>query len=109
MPVHDWTLVDAGIFHDFHNAWVIALRSVFNRGLLPPGYYALSEQHTGPYIGDVLNLNVPPAPSSGKSRHTVAIRHVSGHRLIALVEIISPGNKDRATHVDELVRKAADA
>ena len=42
-------------------------------------------------------------------RRTLAIRHVSGHRLIALIEIISPGNKDRARHVDELVDKAASA
>ncbi len=22
MPVHDWTRVEAGIFHDFHHAWI---------------------------------------------------------------------------------------
>jgi hypothetical protein len=22
MPIHDWTRVDAGIFHDFHHAWI---------------------------------------------------------------------------------------
>jgi hypothetical protein len=22
MPIHDWTRVDAGIFHDFHQSWV---------------------------------------------------------------------------------------
>jgi len=25
MPVHDWTLVDAGTFHAFHTAWVTHL------------------------------------------------------------------------------------
>jgi hypothetical protein len=30
MPVHDWTRVDAGIFHDFHNAWITELRNVLN-------------------------------------------------------------------------------
>ncbi|MFI5455061.1 MAG: hypothetical protein ACHRXM_06380 [Isosphaerales bacterium] len=25
MPVHDWTNVDAGIFRDFHSAWIIHL------------------------------------------------------------------------------------
>jgi hypothetical protein len=39
----------------------------------------------------------------------VAIRHVSGHRLIALVEVVSPANKDRAAHVEELVDKVVDA
>jgi hypothetical protein len=39
----------------------------------------------------------------------LAIRHVSGHRLIALVEIVSPANKDRREHVDEFVTKIIDA
>src|SRR5438105_5167074 len=70
MPVHDWTRVSAGIFHDFHNAWVLELANVFNRGLLPPGYYALTEQHAGKYIADLLTLHattsddaLPPLPA----------------------------------------------
>jgi hypothetical protein len=39
----------------------------------------------------------------------VTIRHVSGHRIVALVEILSPANKDRAEHVDEFVDKVEDA
>ena len=35
MPVHDWTRVAAGIFHDFHTVWTGALRNVLNEGLLP--------------------------------------------------------------------------
>ncbi len=27
MPIHDWTRVDAGLFHDFHQSWSIALRT----------------------------------------------------------------------------------
>ena len=27
MPIHDWTRVAPGIFHDFHNAWVMELRN----------------------------------------------------------------------------------
>ena len=42
-------------------------------------------------------------------RRSLAIRHVSGHRLIAILEIISPANKDRARHVQEFVEKAAGA
>ena len=34
---------------------------------------------------------------------------MSGHRLVALIEIISPANKDRGPHVDELVDKAVSA
>jgi hypothetical protein len=26
MPIHDWTRVDAGLFHDFRQDWTIELR-----------------------------------------------------------------------------------
>ena len=138
MPVHGWTRVEAGIFHDFHNAWITEIRNILNGGLLPPDYYALSEQHAGQYVADVLTLrfDLPtaeplwPAVSGGtvvaeappkvrrrltvsaatrKRRRTLAIRHVSGHRLIAIIEIVSPTNKDRAAHVEEFAEKVEDA
>jgi hypothetical protein len=56
MPIHDWTKVDAGIFHDFHHTWIAELRTTLNEGLLPPGYYALAEQVTKPFGPDVLTL-----------------------------------------------------
>jgi hypothetical protein len=140
MPVHDWTRVEAGIFHDFHTAWIGLLRTALNKGLLPDGYYALAEQHAGRLITDVLTLHAsspPPGPvpappplTGGVSvaeapprvqrkqivegslwarRRTIAIRHVTGHRLIALLEIVSPANKDRAQHVDEFAAKTVSA
>ncbi len=139
MPVHDWTRVDAGIFHDFHLAWIGEIRTALNDGLLPEGYYALAEQHAGRTIPDVLTLHEsapssgPVAPFAGSGgtavaeappktrrhqtiecsllarRRTVAIRHVSGHRLVALVEILSVGNKDRPKHIEEFATKAVDA
>jgi len=44
MPVHDWTGVPAGIFHDFHHDWITMLKRALNAGRLPSGYYALAEQ-----------------------------------------------------------------
>ena len=35
MPVHDWTLVEAGIFHAFHHRWISAISDILNTGLLP--------------------------------------------------------------------------
>jgi Protein of unknown function (DUF4058) len=84
MPVHDWTLVDDGIFHHFHVTWVPEISIALNAGLLPQGYYALAEQH----------LN-----------RRLAIRHVSCHQLVALLEIVSPGIKDRAEEVEDFVDK----
>lgn len=138
MPIHDWTQVEAGMFHDFHNAWIIELRNALNGGALPPNYYALSEQHAGRLVTDVLTLHAsrpngePPLPPSGgglalaeappqvrrqltaiqtyrQLRRTLAIRHVSGHRLIALIEIVSPANKDRLESVEVFVTKTAEA
>jgi hypothetical protein len=140
MPVHDWTRVDAGIFHDFHVSWIPEIRKVLNGGLLPDGYYALAEQHAGRSIPDLLTLHTsaatqepvslpsttggtavaesPPrarrkqtvAPAELLTRpRTLAIRHVSGHRLVALLEIVSPANKDRARSVDEFAAKVASA
>lgn len=60
MAVHDWTRVDAGTFHGYHTAWVTHLSETLNSGLLPTGYYALPEQHGGPFITDVITPQVPP-------------------------------------------------
>ncbi len=56
MPVHDWTRVDAGIFHDFHQRWIIAICNVLNGGLLPSDYYAMAEQVAEGPIPDVVTL-----------------------------------------------------
>src|SRR4051794_33466376 len=50
MPVHDWTLVEDGIFHGFHTWWIGQIGSALNSGLLPRDYYAMPEQHTGQAI-----------------------------------------------------------
>src|SRR5207247_6411410 len=60
MPIHDWTRVDAGLFHDFHQDWTIELRRSLNAGRLPPGYVALTDQQTGGPFPDVLTLNRRP-------------------------------------------------
>ena len=42
LPVHAWTRVTAGTFHDFHNAWIAELRHALNGGVLPAGHEACS-------------------------------------------------------------------
>ena len=56
MPMHDWTRVSAGTFHDFHNAWITHIKESLNAGLLPNPYYALGEQRAGEFGPDVLTL-----------------------------------------------------
>ena len=121
MPIHDWTRVEPGIFHAFHVAWIAELQRALNDGLLPSEYYALAEQIAGRLGPDVLALERPMAPSprgegngvvalesapprtrfrvSSPDPYTtkakrVAIRHVSGHEVVALIEVVSPGNKN---------------
>jgi hypothetical protein len=64
MPVHAWTRVTAGTFHDFHNAWITELRNALNGGALPAGYYALGEQRSGDVSPDVLTLHADTPPVS---------------------------------------------
>ena len=35
MPVHDWTRVIAGTFHDFHQGWITHLKEALNNTILP--------------------------------------------------------------------------
>lgn len=57
MPVHDWTRVSAGTFHDFHCGWAPEIRTVLNNGLLPPDYYAQVEQVAKAGNPDMLTLH----------------------------------------------------
>jgi hypothetical protein len=121
MSIHDWTRVDAGIFHDFHHGWIEEIKRALNRGLLPPDHYTLAEQIAGGLGPELLTLKGPskggapdPNPPGAVALATappkvyyrpsaeidiyatkakaVVIRHTSGHRVIAVVEIVSPGN-----------------
>ena len=66
MPVvHDWTRVDAGMFHAFHTAWLGALQGALNRGVMPPGYSAAIEQYAGPGNVDVVTLAADDSPAPG--------------------------------------------
>jgi hypothetical protein len=44
MPMHDWTKVEAGVFHAFHHHWISAISDVLNSGCLPPEYYAAAKK-----------------------------------------------------------------
>jgi hypothetical protein len=142
MPIHDWTRVTAGTWHDFHLAWIAEIRNALNGGILPRDYYAQAEQIAGPLGPDVLTLQAPDAPSNGVAgqpddksgglairvapprirmtaeaemddyvlkRRTLVIRHASGDRIVALLEIVSPGNKSSRHGLRSFVEKAVEA
>jgi hypothetical protein len=137
MPIHDWTRVDAGLFHDFHQDWTIELRRTLNAGLLPSGYVALTDQRAGGPIPDVLTLRrsskssdsdrsdgglaVADAPPRARyilestddaaiyahRANRIVIQHRHGE-VVAVVEIVSPGNKSSQAALGAFVRKAAE-
>jgi hypothetical protein len=120
MPIHDWTRVGAGAFHDFHQGWTIRIRDILNSGLLPGGFYAMAEQYAKGLIPDVLTLEAQPgterrtdvrggvaleeAPPRARfmtsaevdayvaKANSIVIRHEFG-QVVAVIEIVSPGNK----------------
>ena len=134
MPIHDWTRVDAGLFHDFHQSWTVELRNALNGGALPPDYFALVEQKVQGPVPDVLTLKLAPgraepprdgggclavtaAPPSvslvqrneasvyAARANRVTVRHRHGD-IVAVIEVISPGNKASREEFRALVAKA---
>src|SRR5438132_8355343 len=67
MPMHDWTRVKAGTYHNFHYRWVAAIMDRLNAGLLPPGFFAMAEQFIGRPETDVVTLQTgtPPREANG--------------------------------------------
>ncbi len=116
MPIHDWTRVDAGIFHDFHHEWISTIKRSLNSGLLPPDYYALAEQVAGGLHPDavVLETGGPrrvrftaefERDQYAAKRKRVVIRHRSGDDVVAMIEIVSPGNKSNRHALRSFVEK----
>lgn len=135
MPVHDWTRVDAGLFHAFHQSWTISICNALNAGVLPPNYFALPEQRIRSPIPDVLTLELSPrsqessddsgglgvaiAPPRARvtrrieakryalKANRITVRHRHG-KVIAVLEIVSPGNKATQAAFRAFVEKSSD-
>ena len=126
MPMHDWTRVTAGTYHDFHGRWLGEMTNRLNGGLLPDDHYAQTEQVMTGMNADSLTLQTdePPTVEPGNDSHDdggglavavapprvrfiesletdlyaakarrIVIRHNSDDRMVAMVELVSPGNK----------------
>jgi hypothetical protein len=135
MRVHDWTPVDAGLFHAFQHRWIDALCDALNAGGLPPDYFALPEPSIRGAIPDVLTLRLssgkgepsgtapaldvataPPRARVVRSTEIgvyarkadrVTVRHRHG-QIVAVVEIVSPGNKGSNSELRAFIEKTAD-
>jgi len=134
MPIHDWSRVPSGLFHDFHQSWSIRIKDALNAGRLPRGVAALVEQRAGPKESDVLAIEVRPERRPGEERDggvatlpppvtrivrrttraidasradRIVVTHHLG-RIIAVIEIVSPGNKDSRAALRDFVEKTVD-
>jgi hypothetical protein len=134
MPIHDWTRVDAGLFHEFHQSWSVRIKDALNAGRLPEGYYALVEQRLRGPEPDVIAVQTgkrvdrPPTNGStavidrprtkiveqvetdaavyARKANRITVRHQLGE-VVAVIEIVSPGNKDSRNSMRSFVEKAA--
>lgn len=112
MPIHDWSRIPSGIFHHFHQDWSIEIARTLNRGKLPKGLSAMVEQRAGPREGDV----DPPTTSIVRKTtkeiyadrsNQIVVKHLLG-RIVAVIEILSPGNKDSRAALRDFVEKTVD-
>lgn len=108
-----------------------------NSGLLPKDLYALPEQVAAGFGPDVRTFQEPrPKETNGsgdlatattlqtrpttsivavtetefyrRKKSSIAVRHVSGDRIVAIIEIVSPGNKASQHAMRSFVEKACE-
>lgn len=103
MPVHDWTRVQSGLFHDFHQSRSVGIKNALNDGL-PMGYYALVEQKVDGPEPDVIAIDGAPtatleppkaalaaciasdAVRYARKANRISIRHPLG-QVVAVIEM----------------------
>jgi hypothetical protein len=138
MPMHDWSRVTPGVWHNFHYRWIAAIIDRLNAGLLPKGMIAMAEQVIGGPEPDVVMLQrsqtqLPSSPESGTlatlteappqpktqfvicadaeryaaKANRVVVRHALG-KVVAVIELVSPGNKDSRHALRSFVEKSVD-
>ncbi len=132
MPIHDWTRVESGIFHGFHQDWTVEICRTLNRGILPPGFYAMPDQRvngpepdvvargkSGPgRSGGLATADAPPRvrqvaraetdqAAYARKANRIAVRHQLGP-VVAVIEVVSPGNKDSRHAMRSFVAKAVE-
>jgi hypothetical protein len=135
MPLHDWTKVNSGLYHHFHQYWAMEICTALNRdGVMPESLAALIEQRKGIKEPDVVAVELADweAPSSaaggtallerpktrivrqsdnthyaGKASRIV-VRHRLG-KIVAFIELVSPGNKDGSASIRQFVEKVAES
>jgi Protein of unknown function (DUF4058) len=122
-------------WESFHVNWAGAIADALNESLLPEGYFAEEHAHLGPFVeidvatftdletsaerasGTTATLPIrawaPPAPplvvpaAFPDAFEVLVFESEGGSRLVAAIELVSPGNKDRDGHRQAFAIKCA--
>ena len=84
----------SGLFHHFHLSWIVEIARRLNCGLLPRGLSALIERR----------FEIEPV--AGRANRIVVKHHLG--RTVAVIEIVSPGNKHSKSAMRDFVEKTLD-
>jgi Protein of unknown function (DUF4058) len=104
MPVHDWSTVEPGLSHDFHQGWIVAIRNALNSRLLPDDHFALLDHrmHNNAPVGDLTE-----AGDYAARANRITVRHRHG-QIVAVIEIVSPGSKSNRSEFTAFVDKSVE-
>jgi hypothetical protein len=121
VPLHDWTRVKSGTYHHFHYYWLAAIGLRLNSGLLPPGLFVKAEMSSVWLESqEVTNLSRASrsSPEANKLADTAPMRvlvqqttrrlavHSGLGNIVAVIEIVSPGNKKTKSALRSFTRKS---
>ncbi len=126
MPLHHWPNPRVP-WRSFHNHWIIRLVEYLNAGVLPSGFQARPTELIVGIEPDLLLLQATehhatqgpatPQPTLGEATSTAVLpvpadlpmvgiySAYDTTRLVAVIEVVSPGNKDRPETVEGFVEK----
>lgn len=132
MPIHDWTRVDARLYHSFHHSWMVSLSQRLNNAVLPEDYFALLETpkprpssefevldllESGDSGEEVRRVEITTAPRSQLIQRSewgryaglvrITVRRRDGD-VVSLVEIVSQVNKSSKHALQQFVQRSTD-
>jgi hypothetical protein len=92
-------------WESFHVNWAGSIADVLNESLLPEGYFAEEHARLGPPVEiDVVEIDVDAFP---EAIEILVFESEREARLVAAIELVSLGNKERCTQRQGFVAKCA--
>jgi hypothetical protein len=114
MPIHDWSRVYAGLFHHFHQQWTCKICDALNAERLPKGYAALIEQSGAGIYPELVGFDrsarlgrMSDVEGYAAKANRIAIHHPL-QNVVAVIEILSLGNKNSRRGLRMFVQKSLD-